>query len=335
MKDAIDEIELRKKCFEEFENENNQLIDQATGLLSTQYSNIINCPLCESACYSNFLFKKGYSFVRCTACGLVYTNPQVDEKKLNELYGKSQANDLWSALTLNEKERAWKDLYYREHLSIINELSGHKPLRILDVGCATGQFITIAHEMGNEVAGIELSKYSYEHLKNNSVLDVYNCTLEEANFTENSFDVVTLFGVLEHLPKPKDIIKQVKRILKNDGLLLVIVPNVYSLYNILLREKSETFNGRNHLVYYSLETLNQFFQSEDFRIEHQSTVLTGLPRILRQMQFLDPYDDKGNHNFLPIPIKKLTEGGNSKIIENFILQQDMGLRIRMIGRLKK
>lgn len=99
------------------------------------------------------------------------------------------------------------------------------PGRILDIGCATGVFLDGMRKVGWDVTGVETSSYAAEYARNTYKLNVHKGVLIEANFTENSFDVVTLWDVLEHVSNPVEVLHEIRRILKPGGIIVIGVPN--------------------------------------------------------------------------------------------------------------
>ena len=122
--------------------------------------------------------------------------------------------------------------------------------RLLDVGCATGYFMTIAKNLGWEVEGIEISKYatSVGSLKG---LTIYNGVLEDVSLPEHSFDAVTLFDVVEHLRDPKSTVLQAKRLLKEGGIIAVTTPDTGGLWAKMLGPWWHLVSPPEHLVLFN------------------------------------------------------------------------------------
>ena len=106
------------------------------------------------------------------------------------------------------------------------------------------------------------------------------------------------------------------------------MPNAYSLYHMFLQSKSVSFDGRNHLLYFSQKTLKNLFQKNGFEVVSIDTVLTGIDNIKKQMQWLDPYKNNDTTKYLE---SSLTE---DFINEEYILKNNLGLRLRVIAKLK-
>lgn len=325
------DYELREIYFQELEKEKKELLDQKTGMLSLKYSNIIDCPLCSSKneTHEALFIKDGYTFVRCKECEMIFTNPQVNSNLLGELYGHSKANDIWVEIQESQKEQEWKKEYYEKNIDLINKIRAEKQLNLIDIGCSSGYFLAVLKEYSPQIkggGGVELSRKAYDYAKNKN-LNVHNCFLSEI---ENSikYDIFTLFGVLEHLPNPFMIFDDIKKKANNGALVLAIVPNAYSLYHMFLQEKSVSFDGRNHLLYFSEKTLKSIFEQSGFEVIHLDTVLTGIDNIKKQIQWLDPYAKSSEKKYLNEKI--LTDFVNEK----YILENNLGLRLRIVAKLK-
>uniref|UniRef100_UPI0040480F9C methyltransferase domain-containing protein n=1 Tax=Aliarcobacter sp. TaxID=2321116 RepID=UPI0040480F9C len=324
------DYELREIYFKELEIEKKELLDCNTNMLSTKYSKIIDCPLCGSKkeIHEILFIKDGYTFVRCIDCEMIFTNPQVDSSLLGELYGHSKANDIWVEIQESQKEQGWKKEYYEENIDLINKIRNEKQVNLIDIGCSSGYFLEVLKEYSPQIngGGVELSRKAYDYAKNKN-LDVYNCFLSEID-NSIKYDIFTLFGVLEHLPNPFMIFDDIKKKANDGGLVLAIVPNAYSLYHMFLQEKSVSFDGRNHLLYFSEKTLRAIFEQSGFEVLLIDTVLTGLDNIKKQMQWLDPYAQSSEDKYLN---KALI---NDFIKEKYILDNNLGLRLRIVAKLK-
>lgn len=110
--------------------------------------------------------------------------------------------------------------------SYIAQLKQLEPLvngkKVLDVGCGLGIFLAVAKRHGWEAHGVESSEHSVEFARRQYGLD-YHSSLDELG--ANSFDVVRISHVLEHIPEPLGFLVALKRVLKPGGVLAIIVPN--------------------------------------------------------------------------------------------------------------
>lgn len=322
----------RDVYFKLLAEENRQLLDKKTGLLSKKYSKKIDCPLCHYKKYHGLFIKNGYTFVRCLRCTLVYVNPQIDQTLIHNLYKKSRASDLWAKIMSFTEEKKWKTEYYNGHIKLINKYTTRsKTKRLLDVGCGMGHFMEIANRDGWQVEGIELNKRSVEYIKKKYGFRIYQEEIRHAPLKDDHYDVITMYGILEHLNDPFQAVKTLYKKLKKGGILMAITPNVHSLYSLFLRDKSNTFDGRNHLIYFSPKTLHKLFADSCFKITLLDTVLSGMENIMKYIQFYDPYKQVDNlSRYLPDKIRFLFN--DREKFEKRLKSYDLGLRLRIIAR---
>jgi SAM-dependent methyltransferase len=97
--------------------------------------------------------------------------------------------------------------------------------RLLDVGCATGLFLNAMRGRGWDVHGVELSPYAADYARRTFGLDVFTGTVQEAAYPNHSFDIVTMWDVLEHVNDPKQTLAEVVRILRPGGMLALSLPD--------------------------------------------------------------------------------------------------------------
>jgi 2-polyprenyl-3-methyl-5-hydroxy-6-metoxy-1,4-benzoquinol methylase len=326
------DTEKREKYFGLLDKEIQELINPETGLLDEIYSNIINCPLCNSEPikHKKLFSKRGYTFVRCDECELIFSNPQVKEVFLNQFYGKSEANDLWVEIQESELEKSWKKDYFQDQVILLNNYKINNTPKVLDIGCSSGYFLEIVKKLHPSwsVLGLEFNKKAVEYAKNKNI-PVEKKLVKDLQIDEK-YDIFTMFGVLEHLPKPKCVLNQIKEKSNKNALVLAIVPNAYSLYNMFLQNNSRNFDGRNHLLYFSECTLKKLFEQSGYEVIHLDTVLTGIDNIKRQLQWLDPYSTEKTDRFIPYALKELLKTDK---VEKVIQKYNLGLRLRILVRL--
>ena len=224
----------------------------------------INCELCGANDYLILqTIKDAIKLVKCKSCDLIYVNPRpvCDQRNLyNQDYFKE-----WAFSGIERRDRA-----YKKRLKIIEKYKN--PGRILDVGCGLGNFLPIARKRGWEVYGIEISSWAAQFIKEKLGFEVFNGQLYEADFPSRFFDVVVMWHSLEHISEPAKVLQEARRILKDEGLLVIAVPNVdYFVYKFFYR----LFRGREkllvsnkgkivHLYYFSIKTLERLLEKCGF-----------------------------------------------------------------------
>jgi 2-polyprenyl-3-methyl-5-hydroxy-6-metoxy-1,4-benzoquinol methylase len=100
-------------------------------------------------------------------------------------------------------------------------------MRVLDIGCGFGLFVSLAQDQGWEAHGVDLSDVAVSYAREvRGVASVQRCSLEQAGFSDSFFDAVTMWNVLEHVSDPLATLRQVHKLLRQGGVLLVRVPNM-------------------------------------------------------------------------------------------------------------
>jgi SAM-dependent methyltransferase len=192
----------------------------------------------------------------------------------------------WTRVLQSAPQMEMDQVKYDYGLDLVSAyLAGGK---ILDIGTGTGFFLRQAHLRGWETMGLELNLESVESMRNEGI-EVIVKPLELSDLASGSFEMVSLWEVLEHLAEPKTILSEARRLLTAQGLLLILVPNSSSLVTRLLHEKSNTFGGHSHLNHFNPKSLTNILESMRFEILELETVITELGTINNYMNFEDPY----------------------------------------------
>jgi ubiquinone/menaquinone biosynthesis C-methylase UbiE len=202
--------------------------------------------------------------VRCR-CGLVLSNPQDDRATLTRVYSAHED-------PAYEREYATRRRAARWHLDLAMKYVS-KPARLLDVGCATGIFVEVAQEAGWRATGIDASAWMVSKARSRCPLaTVTVADLEEIRFPAESFEVVTLWDVLEHVHAPVEMLERTRGWLASGGWLCLSVPNVESTVARLMG-KRWVLLLREHLWYFSPETIGVVLSRAGFEVVSTRTKL--------------------------------------------------------------
>ena len=291
---SLDTETGRDRYFAARDRELSMLLDPESGRLAADLAERIACPLCGSAHEERLFTKQGFDFVRCSECGLVYVNPQLKESVVLEEYESAETSDLWFDVLMSPRQ---EELDREKFLGILDLLDTHRGEgRMLDVGCSTGLFLGLARARGWAGVGIELAPRARAYAREERGLEVLDVPLARAGLEAETFDAVALLSVLEHTNDPHEVLRDCARVLRPGGALYVIVPNVESLACRVLRDRARTFDGRNHLVYFSAHTLTRLLESAGFDAERLTTTVSSLEPVLECLAGEQPYSgaDLGN-----------------------------------------
>ncbi len=229
----------------------------------------VSCPLCGANNYrlifaapADPVEKLGYFPVaRCRECDFVFTNPQPDEKDLKELYSTEYYGE--------EHQRFWPVIEkaitsFRERR--IREIERFKKRgRVLDIGCGRGRMLSMLREKGWETYGTELSEESARYALEKLGVKVFTGDFLSSNFPADFFDCVTLWHVLEHLSDPLKNLIEIRRVLKEDGFLLVAVPDFGGAQSAFSGKHWFHLDVPRHYSHFTVKTLTTFLDKSGFQ----------------------------------------------------------------------
>ena len=193
----------------------------------------VYCPLC-GADDTRLMFKtedylyktseEKFRIVRCRRCRLVYVNPRPDADEIHAYYPPDfYQTTITKEQLLKEKER--------QNLLKYKYVSDMLPGRMLDIGPSKGEFMYFMQQKGWDVCGLEFSQKP----PNVFDLDIYCGELRDANYVPESFDLITMWGVLEHVYEPLCMLRDAYCLLKCGGRFTALVTNFNSLPARLMR----------------------------------------------------------------------------------------------------
>lgn len=258
----------------------------------------VNCNICEADktkfCFTakdrNSSEKILFYLVKCTECGLIYLNPRPDEEEILKFYPPWYHARAENNVAEIEKSEIW-GIPWREAMAKKAEpiLKYKTNGRILDIGCGDGSLLKYLKEKGWEAYGLDFQEASARYARENLKLNVSTGRVEEIAFPEESFDIIILFHVLEHLDDPSNVLKKVKTLLKKDGYLLIEVPNIESFESRLFRSKWVGISAPLHLYHFSRKSLKSMLEKcgyETIEVEfipEQTKYVAGFSESLRYM----------------------------------------------------
>ena len=215
------------------------------------------CPLCNSL-ISNEHLKTGTSrLLQCSSCGLVVTEDAGAGERLYE-------SDEYFVEKHGYVEK-W-DEFCRLFDTLLDKVIRYKSGgSFLDVGCGVGCLVSCAAERGFSAQGVEVSKWAATFAREAKHLNVTTGTLEESLYDPGSFDVVIINHVLEHVPDPAGLLCEARRILKDDGLLVVGVPNIGSIMARLARAEWASLRPEEHRWHFTPDTIKSLMAKTGFR----------------------------------------------------------------------
>lgn len=178
------------------------------------YERVGSCSLCGSE--GSAMVDTAAAVRRCQSCGHRYVDPRPTQEEIARGYSQPSAYDDWLRFA-GEREAMWRRRFHRV-------LSGAHPGRLLDVGAGIGTFLSVARDAGWSVEGTEVSMSAISHATTRYGLALRLGILEDAALT-GPFDAVSMWHVVEHLPRPADTLRLCHSLLRDRGRLIMAMPN--------------------------------------------------------------------------------------------------------------
>jgi len=243
-----------------------------------KYFEKVNCTICGSSKYS-VIYEADYSLekdrdlaqkfrasgdellvdqlVKCADCGLIFINPRLKSSLVTKGYEEGSDEVFVSQAPARE-------LTFSKALKKIERYIPQKGT-VLDIGTAGGSFLAAAKKRGWRVAGCELNAWMAKWGNTHYGLNIKQGTIFEQHYPAASFDMVTLWDVIEHTPDPAKVVKECYRILKQRGLLVINYPDIGSWIARLMGRKW-LFLTSVHLYYFTRETMRNLLERAGFDI---------------------------------------------------------------------
>lgn len=194
------------------------------------------------------------------------TTPQPKASQLSTYY-KSENYISHTDAQRNTAEKLYhfvKQITLRQKVNFINSFNKESK-HLLDIGCGTGDFLKVASDKNWQVVGIEPNSQARTLANAKTGKNVFNT--DKLNELENhTFDVITLWHVLEHLPNLDTQISTLKRLLKPKGVIIVAVPNYKSFDAHYYKEYWAAFDVPRHLWHFSQTSIEKLFQSYQMKV---------------------------------------------------------------------
>lgn len=258
---------------------------------------LLRCPVCQSENLSSFTTVKDfertgteiYQLNVCSHCQLKFLNPRPPENGMARYYQESyyklsvvshklstlkqQALTYWHHYPQSVKNSFWQTLM----LKVAKPLAKNKLGRqipdfvvngsLLEIGVGRGEFLLKMRELGWKTTGIDISPVAVNYLREHYNLNVQLANSRQLPFAANSFDIVYLSHTLEHIHDPVVVLKEICRVLKPGGQVLITTPNIGSLGRKLFGIKWAAYEPPLHVIIYETKSLTCLLSATGFDIQ--------------------------------------------------------------------
>lgn len=248
------------------------------------------CPICGNNNF-NFLYQQldknlgisgSFSLFKCKKCLAVFLNPQPDCKESEKFYPKKDYYSLDKIKTKKDsiktkiklklyriyfmgEKNIFKKIIFSPINFLIRGVVIKKGVKLLDIGCGSGQFLYEMKSLGLDVYGVEPGKFD-EYGNTKYDLHIKKGDIDHVKYKKEYFDLITLNHVLEHIIDPNKTLFEIKGILKRNGIFILGVPNTASLAFKIFGKNWLALDVPRHLINYSAKNLKFLLEKNGFKI---------------------------------------------------------------------
>ena len=217
----------------------------------------------------------------CEDCGIKFTDPKSIKLDLKEYYP-----DQYSPYKVGSNGLATKSASLAERIKIGLKKSPLGPIlrriantnevyipnlplgsKVLEIGCASGNFLFSLRSRGWDLYGVEMSKFAAIEA-NKRGLKVFCGILEEAKFQDGFFNAIFAYHVVEHLPDPISTLKEIKRVLAKDSYFIFSIPNAECWEFKVFKSRWYALDLPRHLYHFGPSSIKKVLDKGGFEIEH-------------------------------------------------------------------
>lgn len=230
------------------------------------------CILCKNI-ENKIIFQEfGIDILKCKNCGHVFSSYKTEQDYDGYFSDESVES---------EKQFWWDDAHREMYYDFCRRFISGKSGRLLDVGCGLGYFVKKMSDFQQwEVYGYEISRQAAEYAqKKLGLRNIFHGKIEDSNFVrmdsfgeKKSFDIITLWDVIEHIPDPDPLFSYLVTLLKDNGMLFIHTPNIKiqlakaKLKKMLKGMKSDIhyLEAKDHINIYSMNTIRKVLYRNGF-----------------------------------------------------------------------
>jgi SAM-dependent methyltransferase len=223
------------------------------------------CPICRDPRRRAVVIQNGLPVVRCLNCGQEFVWPMPSDSVLASIYDRAYYRGGHGSVGFGDYAALMpaRRRMFARHLDRLERLV--QPGRVLDVGCATGDFLRVAKERGWDAVGVDPSPAREQALA--AGVRLVGRTIDDADVAPHSLAVVTFWDVLEHLPDPVASLRRARQLLVPGGLVAATVPNAGSAVARLSGPRWFGYKtAGEHLQFFSAATINRCFETAGFHV---------------------------------------------------------------------
>jgi SAM-dependent methyltransferase len=228
-------------------------------------ASVVQCPGCRGNSTKLRLVKNSYPILRCGDCELFFVHPQPSNEELGDVYSASyfsRGNKYAPGLD-SKHDPNWLNDQCKIELVKRWCSSG----RLLDVGCALGGFLAVAQAHGFAIEGVEIGEYAAEQARAKLHTNIINSDIYSAELAPESYDVITLWDVIEHLTDPNLAFEKISRALRPKGYVAFSTGDISSAWARITGQRWPLLTPPQHLYFFSQRSMSGLLKRHSFSIK--------------------------------------------------------------------
>lgn len=238
-------------------------------------------------------FNADFNLAKCPDCEFYYLNPLPGDDELSEIYDEEYHYDKRNWLFAIIK--FFSEFSLKRDAALIKRYKSNGSL--VDIGGGTGWFLNCFSSMWDRYYVDPFSKVT--GLPKD--VKIFNKFLEDCRFENDFFDVVVLRNVLEHTSNPYPLLKEIKRILKKDGILFIRIPNIKSFDFKVFKEHWYLVQSPGHISFYSPNSIKELLKKIDINVQFLKTTTFSAPLSFFRSYNFKRQSNRGSFNSFFVP----------------------------------
>jgi len=247
-----------------------------------------NCILCGSTNRTVLYSMNEWKVYKCIECNLGVLDPQPDNEALANLYQQEYFQSHYNNELIPGSPEIKKRLLQEKHrLRFFQKFK--KKGNVLDIGCGRGYFLLACRQQGYNVEGIDVSADVASYVRSNLKIKVHVGEVSNVKLSERTFDIITLWHSLEHTSDPNLYIQNARKWLKDDGILVVDVPN-YAGHDAKMNWQNwPNWDLPHHIYHFTKDSLTFLLRKHGFAVISNKNYLSEYVKQKLQDAFLPSF----------------------------------------------
>jgi 2-polyprenyl-3-methyl-5-hydroxy-6-metoxy-1,4-benzoquinol methylase len=237
-----------------------------------RYFEEVSCPVCNNEEIDNEFLADRFRHTRCNKCESIYVNPRLKTNLVHDRYFEEEYEFFFKKKIIPSLEYRINVINRNKYNQIANFVKG--PGKILDMCCGVGDLLSVFKADGWKTFGLELNPFAARFAKEKFGIDIFEESILDWKRPEE-YDVVMMWGALEHFPEPSKVLKIMYDSVKKGGMAVLETTNADSFLLTYIEKfggkVDRIVEGDRHIMHFSLKGLKNIIEDTGFSIKNMRT----------------------------------------------------------------